>query len=383
MVFVLPDSKGSIDKILFHHTAFHRYGKQVQRGLFKSFLENLNKASAIPEIYVIATYRNDSEKAFLEDEAKDWRSAAKSLAYENVQVDAGIWGKLPYAQDTCIVLNSEKPSAMITKSPRYSKMQTFFSKVESLLHNAGLEISRPEQNYNLEGGYIYACSQILLYSNADDREMLEAFEQEPIFVDDFVSRLTEEISSILFPGLASYSLPTHIDLMFSAFEKEDVCHVFYVDFREAILSDPSFSNRQHVLLERRLHELDEKLEEIKKRIQKHQKNVVFHKVPGIIGFERAPELDTRLYVANTVFVYSGANLLFHSGKKDYAFYLKFPDEENPLGHQINDEIESALKDADLAPIAIHGSDEALNIFEIQNSAGLRCLMKVLSRTEKD
>jgi hypothetical protein len=380
MNVVLPDSRGGIAKLLFHHTSTYNQGRQIGRTLFGNLLKSLENIGTKPEVYAFATYRNDSERAFLQTEAENWKSFVKKLEYASIQVSNEMWSKLPYAQDTCLVLDSQKPSAIITKSLRFGKMQSLFREIEKLLESAGLEITRPEESFNFEGGYTYACSSALFYSSSEDRKMLETFGQKPIFIPSQISKLAEEIGYILRPSALPFSAEMHIDLMFSIFERDNSHHVFCVDFKNTILSDPLLSDRQRILLGRRLEDWDRNIERISDIMNAHFKNMAFHRVPGVIGFERNHTLDISGFAASALWVYSGANLLFHCGKKDYAFYLKYPREDEELMDiQINDEIESALKSAGIVPIAISETNESLNWTEIRNSAGARCLVKVLAR----
>lgn len=375
MVSILPDSRGSIDKILFHQTSVYEEGRQIKKGIFETFLRNLNKIGVKPEIYVFATYRNESEQGFLEKETLDWTPLVKSMNYVAVQVDDDIWSKLPYAQDVCLILNSSVPAALMTKSIRFRQMRMLIAKIESLLQSAGLRIAQAQREFNLEGGYVYASSNVSLYSNPADRSILDSFKQEPVFVESVISHLVEQILSVLHPGLLSYYIPEHVDLVFSIFEGKESCEVFYVDFRETLSGSPIFWHGNRLtLLNRRLRQWDEKMQKLIKRIGKHLRNASFHKVPGVIGYEKSLR-------AGTPFVYSGANLLFHEGqKKDYAFYLKFPNEsEEDTNFQIDNNIETALKSANVTPIPVAGYEESMNYVEIRNSAGIRCLAKVLAR----
>jgi len=126
------------------------------------------------------------------------------------------------------------------------------------------------------------------------------------------------------------------------------------------------------LLNREFHGWRTELQKMIDEIEKHLKDVSFHKMPGVIGHENFAQWQA-------FFIYSGVNLLFSSDEnKDYAFYLKFPNESNK-DIQVNERIESTLRSASIVPIAITGNSEFANWAEIRNSAGVRCLIKVLSR----
>jgi len=377
---VLSDSTGSIKKILFHQTAFYRENKQMKTGIFKNLLGHLNKTCVKPDVFVCSTYRTDSEKMLLEEEAREWEYLVNSLNRISIKVNDVFWTQLPYAQDTCIVLNSDKPTAIITNSTRYREMEDLLSVVKELIKRAGLKIFKPKCDFSLEGGHIYSCAKFLLYSNPEDREVIKTFKQKSVFVDSLISWLIDEMVNILHPGVLSRSSYDHVDLILSILERDNVFDVFYVDFKETALSSPIwYENRRQVLLQKRFREWDVRIQKVLSKIEKLVEDVRFHKVPGVIGYETF--LQNRFF-RNEFFVYSGANLLFHSVKgKTYAFYLKFPsmtEEEEIL--QINGKIESAMKDADIIPIAIVGNNDFFNWHEILNSAGTRCLVKVLDRS---
>jgi len=320
MTFVLPDSKGSIHRILFHQTSTYRKEEQIRNGLLENFLDKLNTISVRPELFVFATYRDDSEKSFLKIEAQDWKHLVKRLNYVSIKVGNEIWSRLPYAQDVCLVLDSNKPAAIITKSMRFRNMRSLLSNVGKLLEGAELHIVKSERNFNLEGGYIYATSEILLYSNPEDQAIINTFKQKAIFVESVINQLLDKILNILYPGVVPLTLPNHVDMIFSVFEKEDSCYVFYVDFKEAILSSHMWFGNRLKLLERRFLEYDSKLRKTMNEIRRCVKDVTFIKMPGVIGFEN-------VQYGEAAFVYSGTNLLFHSEKsKNYAFYLEFPNE---------------------------------------------------------
>lgn len=372
MSFVLPDSKGSIHKILFHQSSAYQNDRQIRKGIFENLLKNLNRIGVKPKVYVFTTYRNNAERTFLEDEANDWKPFVSSLNYAQIKVSDEIWSKLAYAQDTCVITNPKKPAAIMTRAGRYRDMIRLLSKT-GLLQNAGLKIVKPRQNFILEGGHIYACTKILLYSNPKDREVVELFKQTPIFIKSIISELINGMLDILYPGTLTYNLPDHVDLIFSIFEREGSFDVFHVNFKEATLSSPIWYNyRRQILLNRRFKEWDNRLQKIIEKIKKRLKNATFHKIPGFIGYETLPQ-------RREFFVYSGVNLLFHSDKdRDYAFYLKSPSEVNEHV-QINQGIESALRSVNITPIPIIGKNEYMNLAEIRNSAGIRCLVKVLAR----
>ncbi len=373
MSFVLPDSKGSIQKILYHQICVYHEGKQAKTGLLLDFLKKLNSIGSKPELYVFRTFQNNSEKIFLEEEANDWKPLAKSLDYVNISIGKENERILSYAQDTCLILDSKKPSAIITKSHRYDRFDSY-STIRDLLRKAGLQIIEPTNNFDLEGGYVYACSDILLFSNPEDKEIVKTFGQKPIFIENFANEWLDKLIFILYGLKNPQVLPVHVDLLFSVFEKEKTCYVFYVDFKEGILEYLEKNNLQSNLLDRYFAEWDLKIKKVVDEMRKNNKNVISYKMPGIIGQE--------LFNSGTAcFIYSGANLLFHSeDNNDYAFYLKFPSKTNgDTGYRINIGIESTLKKANIAPIAISGEPEYTNILEIMNSAGLRCLIKVVAR----
>lgn len=375
MVSVLPDSKGGIRKILFHQTAVYQGDTLVRKGLFSNLLKSFNKIGVNPEIYVFATYRDYSERIFLRNQMNDWKSIVKDLNYVQIQVSNEIWSRLPYAQDVCLVTNSDDPAAIMTKSNRYRNAVNLLRKT-GLLRNAGLRTFRPKKSFNLEGGYVYACSKVLLYSNPEDAEIVRSFDQQPIFVDNIVIELFNGMLDILSPGASAYTLsePNHVDLVFSIFEREDSYHVFYVDFKDATLSSPTWSGYpREALLRRRFLEWDKKMQRMFDRMRRHLKNINFHEMPGVIGYDSMKHF----------FVYSGTNLLFHSEKgKDYAFYLKFPSgTDEHLNSITNDKIESTLRNVNITPISITGFSESTNMAEIRNSSGLRCVVKVLTREQ--
>jgi len=173
----LPDSKGSIRKILFHQSSVFQNDRQISKGIFQNFLKNLNRIGMKPKIYVFATYRNDSERVFLEEEANQWKPLVQSLDHFGTRVSNQIWSRLAYAQDTCLIANSTKPVAIMTRSDRNKDMVHLLSK-SSLLKRAGFQIVEPEGNFTLEGGHVFASSKVLLYSNPKDQEILSSFEQK-------------------------------------------------------------------------------------------------------------------------------------------------------------------------------------------------------------
>jgi len=373
MVHVLPDSIGEIHKILFHQTSVYQKDRQISTGIFKNILESFHKIGVRPEIFVLATHRNDFEKLFLEGEANEWNSPAKCLEYSDVRVSNRIWSKLAYAQDTCLITNSAKPAAVMTRSDRFKNTTRLLSKT-SLLKKAGLQIMNPEEDFVLEGGQVYACSKAVLYSNPRDQEILERFEQEPIFVDSLTPKLIYGILDIRIPGSSAYCYMgyDHVDLIVSIFERKDTYDVFYVDFKDTTLSHGLWDERQRVLLNRRFREWDDRMQKMTERIERCLGKTNFHEIPGFIGFK-----PYRHHLEP--FIYSGVNLLFLSLKdKDYACYLKCPSEiENEA--QINERIESSLREANITPIPIIGNNESMNLAEITRSAGVRCLVKVLAR----
>jgi virulence-associated protein VapD len=368
MSFVLPDSKGSIEKILYHQTYLYHKDKQIKSGLFENFLKSLNEVGTKPEVYVFRTFRTESERNFLEEEANDWKPLIKRLDYVNINVSIETFDILPYAQDIGLILNDNNPSVIITKSNRYRMIPQVLSKVANLLKIAGLQIVTSKKKFNLEGGYVYSSSTIILYSNPKDRRILKNFKQTPIFIENIIYNLLKNMFNIIRPGTILLGNIEHVDLIFSIFEKQDSYEVFYVDFKETAFNNPIFYGNHHYL-EIIFREWDHELQNIFAKIRRVLKNVNFHKIPGVCYLEYQG-------------IYSGANLLFHSQNNlDYAFYLKFPSEEEQYyGVQINHKIETVLRNANITPIAITGYNEVTNMVEIQRSAGLRCLVKVLSRS---
>ena len=368
MSVVLPDSKGSIEKILYHQSYLYQKGKQIKTGLFENFLKNLNEIGTKPEVYVFRTFRTDSEKNFLEEEVNDWKTLVKSLDYVNINVSDETFDILPYAQDVGLILNTTKSSAIITQSPRYRNMQQLLAEVKNLLKMAGVQIVTSKKKFNLEGGYVYSSSNIILYSNPEDRRIIKDFKQISIFIESIINNLLKKMVNIIHPGTILFSNIEHVDLIFSIFEKQDIHEVFYVDFKEMTFNNTIFYAK-HNLLEIIFREWDHELQKIITKIRRVLKNVRFHKIPGVCYLDYGC-------------IYSGANLLFHSqNNKDYAFYLKFlREDETKYNVQINDKIETTLRNANITPIAITGYNEVTNWFEIQRSAGIRCLVKVLSRS---
>lgn len=94
MYIVLLDSRGGIAKLLFHHTSTYHQGRQVGRTLFGNLLRSLENIGTKPEVYAFATYRNDSERAFLQTEAENWKSFVRKLEYASIQVSNEMWSKL-------------------------------------------------------------------------------------------------------------------------------------------------------------------------------------------------------------------------------------------------------------------------------------------------
>lgn len=366
---ILPDSRGRILKILYHHTPVRRQNALVREGIFGNFLRSFGSAGVKPEVYVLATYANRREREFLASEANGWTNLVNSLRYIDIKIGSSERSLAPYAQDTCVILDSANPR-FITSSLSMSKAPRATRGVEKLLAESGLRPWRPKTEFNLEGGHVYATSGMLFYSDSLDATFIRASRQYALFVEDLISWLLGQISSILVPGSIGLGLPCHVDLVLSALEREDALHVFCVDFRETLLSAPLLTREQSFLLGRRLAEWDRKMNKLTDRIAARSENAVFHKVPGVLD------------LGPPAYVHSSANLLFHSTRgKVYAFYLKFPhrvEEEN--GIQINDRLDEVLKEANVSPMPISGEDEITNLTHIWNSAGLRCLIKVLART---
>jgi len=365
---VLPDSKGCIHKLLFHHAPIRQGGVLVREGIFGDFLGNLALTGVKPDVLVLATYENEDEKDFLADEAKCWRDLTGNLGYMEVMIDALERSRAPYPQDTCIVLDSDNPS-FITSNLSKSKAPLSIAAIEKLLVASGLQDVLTTEECHLEGGYFYATTELLFYSDPYDRKIVESFEQEAVFVEDLINPLLEQILSILVPGGIGLGLPCHVDLMLSALEREDVLEVFCVDFREITSSSPLLTREQTYLLGRRFDAWDRQMKKVLDGIRSKAGNVEFHEVPGFLD------------LGPPAHVHSGANLLFHSTEeRDYAFYLKFPREiEDESCFQVNKILEETLKETDVTPIPVSGKREMTNLVHISNSAGFRCLVKVLAR----
>ena len=384
MFSVLPDSKGCIEKVLYHHSPVRQCGKIVSEGIFRKFLEMLNRTGIKPMAYVLASYMDEDENESLKREADTWRNLLESLSYIDVEVKREFLSEPPYAQDICTVLESPKSSVIMAKSSCCLQFPEFISSAEELITSAGLEIIRLDMDYTLEGGYLQSTSSHLFYTDPKDGEIVKHFGQETLFIEDLINELLNKILHILsLSGITAAQLPTHVDLMFSFLERDNSFEVFYVDFRENTLKNPFLTYKQFKSLEAVFDEWDEKMGKLCKKLASHIKNARFHKVPGVLDFEK---INMALYgvqgTAVLPYIYSGVNLLFHTiGGRDYAFYLKYPTEIEELNDLIfNEEIEKTLNSADITAIPISGDDEVTNFVHIRNSAGLRCLVKVLSRS---
>jgi hypothetical protein len=375
MMKLLSDSQGSIKKVLFHHAPIYYQGNLIQEGIFKSFLQGLNKTGVKPEVFVFATYENEEERESLAREANSWKGHVEHLEYAEIQITSADGSKPPYSQDTCIILDENSPSFILSKSIHFIKHPNVREGIADLLTRAKLHHKELPIEYYLEGGYVYATSNHLFYSNPIDHNVVRHFKHDAIFVESIISYIAEQILSVLVPGGLTVALPDHVDLIFSVFERKDSLDVFYVDFRDIMLASPMLSRNQRILLRRRFDEWDQKMKKLLDKIKFLLKNVELYKVPGFIDFEKRPE-------GILPYVHSTANLLFHSiNNKDYAFYLTFPHEiEEQTSIQINKQIEDILKDVDISPIPVTGTNEITNMSHISNSAGARCLVKVLSRT---
>lgn len=353
----------------------------MDRSLFKNLLVNLRNVGIQPEVYAFSTYRNDFEKLSLQAEAEQWKPFVKTLEYTSIRVSNNVGSKkLPHAQDSCLVMNLQKPSAILAKTLCDENVRDVRSEVESLLKKAGLEVITLKGNYRFEGGFTYACSENIFCSNIQDAKILKTLGQEPVTIPNPIGKLYSDAAYVMNPTLPPIltSNEEHLDLLLSIFEKDGVHHIFIADFADFLL-DPNMPETPTMLMKKRLAEYDISVERIKKTISKHVKNAVFHKVPSAILLDDTPA--TMAKVGNPeISIYSGANLLYTSAAKDYAFYLKFPKEtEELMDIQINQEIESVLKEAGIVPIAVSDSDESNNLGDILDSAGTRCLVKVLAR----
>lgn len=378
LISLLPDSCGTIKKVLVHQTYTFKQGTQISNEILYDFLVQLKKLGGEIELSVLTTYRTEEENRFLTNEYDKWKTFVKKSYRAELLVKPKDAGELPYAQDIGVVLQSPEPSFIISKSPRITGIPSLKDKIEEVISQSGLIIIDKKSKYNLEGGYVYSSIEQCLYSNRQDKNILNSFAQDAIYVPNLIGDLLFGIMSIFNPSIAPRSIPTHVDLMFSAFETEEYLDVFFVDFSETLNQDPRFwGDPTETLLNLRLKEYSEKVEEVIGHIRDNAcKEIRSHKVPGMIGQERI------VYPQGTgvfTFVYSGANLLFDSiNGKNYAFYLKMPSEYDETG-LINTSIERALSDSNINAVPISRKDEADNLLEIKNSAGLRCIVKVLDR----
>jgi hypothetical protein len=84
-------------------------------------------------------------------DTEDWKSFVRELDSASIQVSNEIWSKLSYAQDTCLVLDSQS-RLLSSKSIVTEKCRGCSYEVEKLLKSAGLKIKRPEESFNFDGG---------------------------------------------------------------------------------------------------------------------------------------------------------------------------------------------------------------------------------------
>jgi hypothetical protein len=403
---IISDYGGSIDKLLLTNVLASNPERQiVKTGLWENFLKEMKKTGFCPEIYVINAYRNDYEKKHLMDETDELDKLVKISKCVYVKISNS-----PTAtQDICTVLDSNSfilagPSidsnfASVSAPTYFSEKSNFDSVIKDLLCMIGFKRIKPKIEYSLEGGYVCATQNYVFFSNPKDKQIMNSFRQAPIFVEDFLINFSYKLIEILYPHLSPNSKlylmerPAHVDLILSAFEKNNYLGIFYSDFKEnELLRRPINRDLFKWKFDRAIGEMEQSRRKLFEKIEKSvKKEVVFYEMPGIINFVIDPVYmpfidhgDLKFRAAQTPGpeVYSGTNLLFHSVDDcDYAFYLKYPkDLAERTGVDVNQEIESSLKKAGFIPIPIAGTPEESNYASIYSSAGMRCLVKVLSRS---
>lgn len=226
----------------------------------------------------------------------------------------------------------------------------------------------------------------MFFSNPKDQEILKRCKQRKIFAQSLIGKLTDKLFHLQFPLATTIGLPDHVDMLLSAFETKETLEIFYVDFQESMASRFLSSDRYlRWKIDKIFGEYDREMMKFFEKIKKTvRKDVNFHKMPGIFDFKlitpNVPLVSTKSPLAS-VYVYSGANLLFHStGDRDYAFYLKYPSNfEKEIEYEVNRNIDEKSRRTGFHPVAVSGTPEESNIAHMFRSAGLRCLVKTLSR----
>lgn len=380
MYSLLPDSCGEITKIFVHQTYLYTNGNQIGNDIVTDFLIKNRELGGKIELAVLSTYTNELEKKFLMNEYDRWLELVDDGKRIELQVSQSAERSLPYAQDIGIINVHPPLSAIMSKSSRVKDVPNLVNSISTLFSLCGFDIIQNELDYNLEGGYIYATKDLCLFSHDADSEIIKEFDQKGIFVDNIVGDLVSGLMEIINPGMMSHSIPTHVDLMFSVYESDDFLDVFFVDFTESLKLEPSFwGEREEYLVVRLLKSYSTKVKLVIEEISNStSKEVREHQMPGRIGIEK---IYFQGRIANALYLYSGANLLFNSiNGETFAYYLHLPSDFDDVG-TVNNAIEHELKGANITPIPISREEENLNLFEIQNSAGLRCIIKVLERKE--
>jgi hypothetical protein len=404
MFKIIPDYGGSIHKLLLVNGVVQNpEGQIVKTGFWENFLKEMKKTGFCPEIYVINTYRNDYEKKQLMDETDELNKLVKISECVYVKSDSHT-----FTQDIFTVLDSKSfilagpiidpNSASIFATTYFSEKSNFDSVIKDLLCKIGFKLIKPKIEYSLEGGYICATENYVFFSNPKDEQILRSFSQIPIFVEDFLIDFFHDLVEILCPHLLLNSKLlnmkrlAHVDLLISAFEKDDYLGIFYSDFKESeLLIDPINNDFFKWKFNRAIRKVKNTQAKLFEKIEKNsKKEVVFYEVPGILEllfeqgyrpFLNRNELDFNIVTIPKPEVYSGTNLLFHSvDGRDYAFYLKYPgDLAEKTGVDVNQKIENSLKKAGFIPMPTAGTPVESNYSCIYRSAGMRCLVKVLSR----
>jgi len=391
---IIPDYGGAIKKLLWVGWPVYRQDKkQYKTGLIKNFLEKIKKTGVCPEVYALIKYSTEDEKKLLTEEVNEWNNLVKSLECVYFKSDMVI-----HAQDVCTVLDSD--SVIFSSLTDPFDLSDFGSLIKDLLSKKRFRVITPKVEYSLEGGYICATQNYVFFSNPKDNQIMANCAQTKIFVEDFLENTSYKLIKLLWPDLwhlvRMYTppRPAHVDLILSAFEKEDYLGIFYSNYAETLSSLLSKINNDFSKwrLNRIIRNVEQIQKEILQKIEKSiKKKVVFYEMPGIIGFKSKegyhPCYENGTLRFSTVklpipYLYSGTNLLFHSIKGvDYAFYLKYPqDLTEKIGFEVNRKIKHALKEAGFIPVPISGTPEESNYASIYGSAGMRCLVKILSRS---
>ena len=389
---LLPYSEGSISEILYHHEPFRLNNNLVDDGIFRNFLKRLTQTGVKPKVAVIATYVDSEERQFLTKVADSWYDFVEHLEYIDLKVPPEFREQIVYAQDTCIALSSQRPLAILSHSKRYLKSGEFMSKLEELLSRCGIQIIQVETIYSLEGGHVFPTSKLVFISDPDDRKIIKYFKQEALFVQSLLCKLYLPVYLMLNTNLDVDDIDAewcegqdHVDLILSVLEREDSFDVFYAEFQrtfdffEGDTGHIYSSNSAYIqqFFAHFFDEYDQQMNRLIKQIRSKVKDAKFHRMPSIVGFKKSSENFWMPYV------YSGANLLFHSThEKDYAFYLEYAQEIDGATRPINKELEKNLKNAGIAPVPISGDVEMVNYYHTLRGAGLRCLVKVLTRNAK-